>query len=104
MSSLGDLIVTHGPWTPGRGAEQIDIELRLALYDGADLNALRDELIELRARCTPEPDPCTAEAWSWEHFNDEQADGYWITCDVRGAHVEHEDEHTGLTWRTEPGS
>jgi len=44
---------------------------------------------------------CTEDTWSWEHFNDQQTDGYWITCDRTGPHDEHKDEHTGLTWRTE---
>lgn len=99
MSHLADLIVEHGPWEPGRGAEQIDIELRLALMDGGDLNALRSELIELRAlRLSDLPEACRAETWSWEHFTDEQMDGYWIVCDLQGPHDEHKDEHTGLTW------
>jgi hypothetical protein len=43
---------------------------------------------------------CTEETWSWRHFNSEQTDGYWISCDLSGPHVDHKDEHTGLTWRS----
>lgn len=43
--------------------------------------------------------PCPAETRSWDHFRPEQVDSYWITCDLLGPHDEHEDEHTGLTWR-----
>lgn len=48
----------------------------------------------------------TRPAIRWENFmgdredNDEQADGYWSTCDLRGPHDRHKDEHTGLTWTT----
>lgn len=44
-------------------------------------------------------EPCEAETYSWDHFLPEQVDAYWIKCDVLGPHDEHEDEHTGLTWR-----
>ena len=43
--------------------------------------------------------PCDVETWSWEHFNQEQMDGYWIRCTQVGPHDEHEDANTGLTWR-----
>jgi hypothetical protein len=52
----------------------------------------------LDIRPEPAPLPCQAETWSWDHFNQEQVDGYWIVCDLRGPHDEHKDEHTGLTW------
>lgn len=42
---------------------------------------------------------CRAETWSWEHFNDQQVDPYWIRCTLMGYHEIHEDECTGLTWR-----
>jgi len=47
----------------------------------------------------PDRESCAAETYSWDHFRPEQVDAYWITCDVIGLHDEHEDEHTGLTWR-----
>ena len=43
---------------------------------------------------------CPAETWSWEHFRDTQVDGYWIRCTLTTPHGEHEDEHTGLRWRS----
>jgi hypothetical protein len=49
----------------------------------------------------PEPEQCTAEVHSWDHFRPEQMDSYWIRCTMWGPHDDHEDEHTGLTWRTE---
>ena len=51
MSTLGDLIVEHGPYGPyevERGFKH------LPLTDEAELNALRDELIELRAKADRE--------------------------------------------------
>ncbi|GIM88874.1 hypothetical protein Ato02nite_006670 [Paractinoplanes toevensis] len=47
------------------------------------------------------PRQCTEETRSWDHFTSEQADSYWIRCTLSGPHDEHEDEHTGLTWRTD---
>lgn len=46
----------------------------------------------------PSPTQCTAETYSWDHFNSEQVDGYWIRCTLSGAHDDHQDEHTGLAW------
>ncbi len=46
----------------------------------------------------PSPAPCAAETWSWDHFNSEQVDGYWIRCTLQGTHDDHQDEHTGLAW------
>lgn len=43
---------------------------------------------------------CPAETWSWWHFTDQQVDAYWIRCTLLGRHEEHEDENTGLCWRT----
>jgi len=43
---------------------------------------------------------CPAETWSWWHFTDQQVDAYWIRCTLTGRHEEHEDENTGLCWRT----
>lgn len=43
---------------------------------------------------------CDEETWSLDHFNAEQADGYWIRCDLLGPHDKHKDKHTGLTWKT----
>ncbi len=100
VSHIGDLIIQHGPWVANRGAEQIDIELRLSLMNGGDLNALRDELLELRALASPPPAECSAETYSWWHFIPEKLDGYWIRCTLQGPHDEHKDEHTGLTWKT----
>lgn len=44
---------------------------------------------------------CSAEIHSWERFTPEQVDSYYIRCTVRGPHMQHEDAHTGLTWRAE---
>lgn len=44
MSELGDLIIGTQRWMVGNRIPE-----RLRLIDAADLNALRDELIELRA-------------------------------------------------------
>lgn len=95
MSRLGDLIIAHGPLKYGDPDPLHSLTL-------GDFNALRDELIELRAATAPQPQECTAETWSWEHFNQDQVDGYWIRCTLKGPHGEHEDEHTGLTWKTKP--
>lgn len=45
-----------------------------------------------------EPDPCTAEIYSWEKYQPEQIDPYMIRCNRRGHHTEHHDSNTGLTW------
>lgn len=99
MSTLGDLIVEGGPYAQdlliGAGFSS-----DLRWVRAVDLNALRDELIELRAAVAPAPVACDEETWSWEHFTHQQADGYWIRCDVLGQHDVHKDEHTGLTWKT----
>ncbi len=50
------------------------------------------------------PKQCEETVWSSRFFPADAVDAYWITCDRRGDHDEHEDEHTGLTWRTEPGA
>lgn len=47
MSHLGDLIVENGAFAPG---DLLDEALNVSLHWAADLNALRDELIELRAK------------------------------------------------------
>lgn len=65
------------------------LEIRIA--DG--LEVLRD----VNARLA---DGCTAETRSWDHFTPEQMDSYWIRCTLADPHDEHEDENTGLTWRT----
>lgn len=41
---------------------------------------------------------CDAEVWSWDYFNDQQIDPYWIQCTLGYSHTEHEDENTGLKW------
>ena len=48
----------------------------------------------------PEHDdePCSAELWSWDYFNDQQVDPYWMRCHKVGAHDEHENSETGATW------
>lgn len=43
---------------------------------------------------------CKEETWSWWHFTPDQVDPYWIHCTLAGPHEEHEDETTGLTWKT----
>jgi len=93
-STLGDLIIEHGPWAAGS-------MLTSAAYNPDAMNVLREELIELRARDTPEPEPCQAETHSWDHLTPEQVDSYWIRCTLHGPHGKHEDEHTGLTWHSE---
>lgn len=97
MSTLGDLIVEHGPYSQdlliGAGFSG-----PLRWVRAADLAALRDELIELRAAAKEPLVPCQAETRSWDHFTPEQMDSYWIRCTLWGPHDEHKDEHTGLTW------
>ncbi len=93
---LADLIVEHGPYRDGA----IPPEVVHGFDDAERLNELRDELVALRAACAPDPEPCTAETRSWDHFRPEQIDSYWIRCSLAGEHDEHEDSHTGLTWRS----
>ncbi len=99
MSHLGDVLVELGPITQdylvGAGFSS---DLRWVRAD--DLNALRDELIELRAAAALDPEPCQEETPSWRHFTHAQVGEYWIRCTLAGPHDEHEDEHTGLTWTT----
>lgn len=45
-------------------------------------------------------EPCSAELWSWDYFNDQQVDPYWMRCHLVGEHDEHENSETGATWRT----
>lgn len=42
---------------------------------------------------------CREEVWSWDYFSAQAVDGYWIRCGLLGSHLEHEDSHTGLTWK-----
>jgi len=45
--------------------------------------------------------PCPEETLSWDHFTPDQVDRYWIRCTLTAGHDgDHEDEHTGLSWRT----
>jgi hypothetical protein len=43
---------------------------------------------------------CEEEVWSWSYFTPDQVDGYWIRCTLAIPHDEHEDENTGLRWRS----
>ena len=43
-------------------------------------------------------EPCDAEIWSWEIFQPEQVDPYWMRCHLLGPHDEHENSETGATW------
>lgn len=101
MSTLGDLLVEQGPYTqdllfgPGFAGP-------LRWVRAVDLNALRDELIDLRSAAAAPGVQCREDTWSWEHFNQDQVDGYWIRCTLWGPHDEHKDEHTGLTWISQP--
>lgn len=56
--------------------------------------------LALIPRAEAEPQPCTEETHSWQHFTAEQADSYWIRCTLQGPHDEHKDANTGLTWRS----
>jgi hypothetical protein len=98
VSHLGDRLVEHGPYKQDF-LIGVGFSSDLRWVRAADLNALRDELIDLRAAAAPSPQECQEETWSGDHFTPEQADGYWIVCDLRGPHDEHKDEHTGLTWK-----
>jgi len=73
------------------------------IYDDSIYPDVVTELTALLSQPNPTVDldrtPCSAETYSWDHFRPEQVDSYWITCDVLGPHDEHQDEHTGLTWR-----
>ncbi|MEU4558396.1 hypothetical protein AB0F72_08400 [Actinoplanes sp. NPDC023936] len=93
MSHIGDLIIAHGPLQPGDPDPLHNLTI-------GDFNALRDELIELRAAVVPTPEGCQEETYSWEHFTPHQTDGFWIRCTLTGPHDEHRDGHTGLTWKT----
>jgi hypothetical protein len=46
-------------------------------------------------------DECKEEVWSWWYFTPDQTDDYWIRCTLAIPHEEHEDEHTGLRWRSD---
>jgi hypothetical protein len=95
MSRLGDLIVDHGPYD----GISPPLSVRSYAMQADELNALRDELIALRAAAVDAcPQQCQEETYSWQHFTPEQVDAYWIRCTLQGEHAEHEDEHTGLTW------
>lgn len=62
---------------------------------GADDAAIR---AGLEAVNPADPEQCSAETRSWDHFRPEQIDSYWIRCTEFGPHDRHKDAHTGLSW------
>lgn len=98
--SEGDEVITRGRMGPnepvqpptGRRPELVAVVVNgdqaLAARICALLNA--DQL---------DPEPCTEETLSWDHFQPQQIDRYWISCGLAGPHDVHKDGHTGLSWR-----
>jgi hypothetical protein len=61
--------------------------------------ALAERICNLLNGDQVEPEPCTEETLSWDHFQPQQIDRYWISCGLAGPHDVHRDGHTGLSWR-----
>lgn len=71
------------------------VNLAMELKEGGFLRASQPVQVEVA-----DNEPCTAELWSWDYFNDLQVDPYWMRCHLVGKHDEHENSETGATWRT----
>nr|WP_221374537.1 hypothetical protein [Actinoplanes polyasparticus] len=98
----GVTIVREAP-QPTDGTIDLSRDQLVAVITNGD-TALAERICALLNASDGALAQCAEETWSWEHFNHDQADGYWITCDLQGAHDEHKDENTGLTWCTQPES
>jgi hypothetical protein len=83
----------------GENSEHPGAELVAVVTNGD--TALAERICALLNGEQEAPVPCREETWSWDHFTPEQVDSYPIRCTLQGPHDEHEDEHTGLTWRSE---
>lgn len=98
-SDLGNAVVDRGPFA---GLDPLPLDITRPR--SGQINELRSELIELRRFADRfgalAVQQCDEETLSWDHFTPDQVDRYWIRCTLSGPHDEHEDEHTGLTWRT----
>jgi len=91
-------------------AVHIGSELAAALYDGAIADLRRQVESARRIAVALEQEnaeaidvpgdsgSCAAELWSWSYFSPLAVDGYWMRCDLIGAHAEHENSETGATW------
>lgn len=69
--------------------------------DGTHMWVVDAEEMLAALELAPEPagELCSAETPSWDHYRPEQVDSYMIRCTRLGAHDEHQDSHTGLSWR-----
>ena len=58
-----------------------------------------DALEAASSQAAPEGDdePCGDELWSWDYFQPEQVDPYWM-CHRLGPHEEHKNSETGAHW------
>lgn len=86
-------------------AHDAEVRARGEYYEGFE-EGIKVGRAEARAGVVaeePEWDraPCRAELWSWDYFNSEAVDPYWMHCHLIGKHDRHENSETGATWAGE---
>jgi hypothetical protein len=86
-------------WHGGGPCEECPRQAELVAVVVNGDQALAERICALLNADQLDPEPCTEETLSWDHFQPQQIDRYWISCGLAGPHDVHKDGHTGLSWR-----